>query len=160
MYIESAIPSNHLILCCPPLLLPSTFPRIRIFSNESALQIKWPKYWHLSISPCNGYSGLISSRTDRFGLLAVQGTLKSLLQHNKLKAPVLRFLAFFMVRLSHLYMTAGQTRALTKRTFAGKAMCLLFNVLSRFAVAFLASGVYQRMEAATLARENPGQYVS
>ena len=138
---ESAIPSNHLIVCCPPLLLPSAFPRIRIFSSESVLQIKRPKYWRLSISPCNAYSGLISSRTDWLGLLAVQGALKSLLQHN-LKAPVLRFLAFLMVQLSHLYMTAGQTIALSKRTFAGKATCLLFHVLSRFAVAFLAAGVY------------------
>ena len=142
MYIESAIPSNHLILCCPPLLLPSTFPRIRIFPNESALQIKWPKYWHLSTSSSNEYSGLISSRIDWFGLLTVQGTLKSLLQHNNLKAPVLRFLAFFMFQLSHLYMTTGQTIALTKWIFAGKVMCLLFNMLSRFAIAFLASSVY------------------
>ena len=141
MYIEPAIPSNHRILCCPPLFLPSIFPRIRIFSNKSALQIKWSKYGCFSVSPSNEYSELISSRIDWFDLLAVQGTLKSLLQHNW-KAPVLRLLAFSVVQLSHLYMTTAQTVALTKWTFPGKVMCLLFNMLSRFAIAVLASDVY------------------
>ena len=132
MSMESVMPSNHLILCCPLLLLSSTFPSIRVFSNESALCIRWPEYWRFSfsINPSNEYSGLISFRMDWFDLLAVQGTLKSLLQHHSSKAPVLWHLAFFMVQLSHPYMTTGKTIALTKRTFVGKVMSLLFNKLS------------------------------
>ena len=119
MSVESVMPSNHLILCCPLLLLPSIFLIIRVFSNESVLCIRWPKYWSFSfsISPSNEYSGLISFRIDLFDLLAVQGTLKSLLQHHSSKASVLRRSAFFMVQLSHPYMTTGKTIALTKWTF-------------------------------------------
>ena len=118
MSIEMVVPSHHLILCHPFFLLPSIFPSIRVFSNESALRIRWPKYWSFSfsISPSNKYSGLISFRIDWFDLLVVQGTLKSLLQHHNLKASVLRHSAFFMVQFSHLYMTTGQTIALTMRT--------------------------------------------
>ena len=132
MSIESVMPSNHLILCHPLLLLPSIFPRIRVFSNESVLCIRWPKYWSFSfdISPSNEYSGLISFRIDRFDLLAVQGTLKSLLQHYSSKASILQRSAFFMVQLSHPYTTTGKTIALTRRTFAGKVIYLLFNMLS------------------------------
>ena len=132
MFIESVMPSNHLILCRPLLFLPSIFPSIRIFSNESVLHIRWPKYWSLSfsISPCNEYSGLISFRMDWLDLLAVQGTLKSLLQHHSSKAPICRRPAFFIVRLSHRYMTTGKTIALTRQTFAGKVMSLLLNILS------------------------------
>ena len=132
MSIESVMPSNHLILCCPLLLPPSIFPRIRVFSNESALLIRWPNYWSFSfkISPSNEYSGLISFRIDWFDLLAVQGTLKSLLQHHNLKSSILRHSALFMVRLSHLYMTTGKTIALTIRTSVGKVMSLLFNMPS------------------------------
>ena len=121
--IELVMPSNHLILC-HPLLLPSGFPSIRVFSNELALCIRWPKYWSFSfsISPSNEYSGLISFRIDWFDLLAVQGTLKSLLQHHSLKASVLRCSAFFIVQLSHTYMTTGKTKALTRRTFVSKVM--------------------------------------
>ena len=124
MAIESVMLSNHLILCHPILLLPSTFPSIRIFSNESSLHIRWPKYWSFSfsISPSNEYSGLISFRIDWFHLLAVQGTFKSLLQHHSSKAPILQHLALFMVQLSHLYMTTGKTKALTIQTFVGKVM--------------------------------------
>ena len=127
--------SNHLILCHPLLLLPPTFPRIRVFSKESILQIKWPKYWSfsLSISPSNEYSGLISFRIDWFDLLAVQGTL----QHHSSKASVLQCSAFFTTQLSHPYMTTGKTIALTIQTFVSKVMSLLFNVLSRFVIAFL-----------------------
>jgi len=126
------MPSNHLILCCPLLLLPSIFPRIRVFSNESALHIRWPKYWSFSfnISPSNEYSGLISFMMDRLDLLAVQGTLKSLLKHHISKASILWHSAFFIVQLSHPYMTARKTIALTRRTFVGKVMSLLFNMLS------------------------------
>ena len=133
------MPSNHLLLCCPLLLLPSMFPYIRVFSNESALCIRRPKYWSfgVSISPSNEYSGLISFRVDWFDLLAVQGTLMSLLQHHSLKVSILRCSAFFMVQLSHLYMTSGKTIALTTWTFVGKVMSLLFNVPSRFLIAFL-----------------------
>ena len=133
------MPSNHLTLCCPLLLPPSTFPSIRVFSNESALHIRWPKYWSsgFSISPSNEYSGLISFRMDQFNLFAVQGTLKSLLQHHNLKVSVLWHSVFFMVQLSHPYMTTGKTTALTIWTFVGKAMSLLFNMLSRFVIAFL-----------------------
>ena len=129
------IPSNHL-LYHPLLLLPSIFPSIRIFSNESALHIRWPKYWSFTINPSNEYSGLISFRIDWFDLLAVQGTLKSLLQHHSSKASILWRSAFFMVQFSHLYLTA-KTIALTRQTFVGKVISLLFNTLSRFVIAFL-----------------------
>ena len=133
------MPSNHLILCCPLLLLPSIFPSIRVFSNESALCIRWPKYWSFSfsISPSNEYSGLISFRMDWLDLLAVQGTLKSLLQHHSSKASILQCLAFFIVQLSHPYMTTGKTIALTRQTFVGKVMSLHFNMLPRLVIAFL-----------------------
>ena len=133
------MPSNHLILCCPLLLLPSIFPRVRVFSSESVLHIRWPKYWSFSfrISPSNEYSGLISFRMDWLDLLAVQGTLKSLLQYHSLKASILRHSAFFFVQLSHSYMTTGKTIALTTQTFVGKEMSLLFNMLSRLGTAFL-----------------------
>ena len=140
MCIESVIPSNHLILC-RPLLLPSIFPSIGVFSNESALCIRWPKYWSFSfsISPSGEYSGLISLGMDWLDLLAVQGTLKSLLQHHSSKASILQCSAFFMVQLSHPYMPTGKTIALITRTFVGKVMSLLFNTLSRFGIAFLPS---------------------
>ena len=133
------MPSNHLILCHPLLLLPFVFPSIRIFSSESALHIRWPKYWSfsLSINPSNAYSGLISFRIDWFELLAVQRTLKSLLQNHSLKASIFLCSAFFMVQLSHLYITIGKTITLTIRTFVWKVMSLLFNMLSRFVIAFL-----------------------
>ena len=139
MSIESVMLSNHLILCYPLRLLPSVFPSIRIFSNESALCIRWPKYWSFSfsISPSNEYSGLISFRIDWFDLLSVQGTLKHLLQHHNLKASILQFSAFVMVQLSHLYVTAGKTIALTIWNFVGKVMPLFFNTLSRFVIVFL-----------------------
>ena len=131
--IESVMPSNHLILCQPLLFLPSIFPSIRAFSNESVLCIRWPKYWSFSfsISPSNEYSGLISFRMDWLYLLTVQGILKSLLQHHISKASILRHSAFSIVQLSHPYMTTGKTIALTRCTFAGKVMSLLFNMLSR-----------------------------
>ena len=133
------MPSNHLILHRPLLLLPSIFPSIRVFSNESVLCIRWPKYWSFSftINPSNEYSGLISFRIDWFDLLAVQGTLKSLLQHYSSKASILQRSAFFIVQLSHPYMTTGKTIALTIRIFVGKVMSLLFNILSRLVIAFL-----------------------
>ena len=133
------MPSYHLILCHPLLLLPSIFPNIRVFSNESALCIRWPQYWSFSfsISPSNEYSGLISFRIDWFDLLEVQGTLTSLLQHHSSKASILWHLAFFMVQLSHPYMTTGKTIVLTRWTFISKVMSLLFNILSRFVIAFL-----------------------
>ena len=137
--IESVMPSNHLILCCP-LLLPSIFPSIRVFSSESVLHIRWPKYWSFSISPSHEYSALISFRIDWFDLLAVQGTLKSLLQHHSSKASILRRSAFFIVQFSHPYMTTGKTIALTRWTFVGKVMCLLFNMLSRLVITFLPKG--------------------
>ena len=138
MSIESVMPSNHLILCRPLLLLPSIFPSIRVFSNESVLHIRWQKYWSFSFnSPSNEYSGLISFRTDWLNLLAVQGTLKSLLQHHSSKALILQRSAFFIVQLSHPYMTTGKTRALTRWTFVGKVISLLFNMLSRLVVTFL-----------------------
>ena len=139
MSIESVMPSNHLILCRPLLLLPSIFPSIRVFSNESALRIRWPKYWSFSfnISPSNEHSGLISFRMDWLDLLAVQGTLKSLLQHHSSKASILQCSAFFIFQLSHPYMTTGKTIALTRRTFVGKVMSLLFNMLSRLVITFL-----------------------
>ena len=130
---ELVMPTNHHILCHPPLL-PSVFPSIRAFSNESAHRITWPKYWSFSfsISPSNEYSGLIAFSNDGFDLLAVQGTLKSLLQHHSSKASVLQGSAFFMIQLSHPYMTIGKTIALTIRTFVGRVMSLLFNKLSKF----------------------------
>ena len=135
--IELVMPSNHLILCHPLLLTPSLFPSIRVFS-DSVLHIRWPKYWSFSfsISPSNEYPGLISFRMDWLDLLAVQGTLKNLLQHHSSKASVLWCSAFFMVQLSHPYMTAGKTIALTRRTFVGKLMSLLFNMLSRLVITF------------------------
>ena len=133
------MPSSHLIFCRPHLVLSSIFPTIRVFSNESALHIRWPKYWSFSISPANEYSGLNFFRIDWFDHLAVQGTLKSLLQHHSSKASILWCSAFFMVQLSHLYMTTGKTIALTIQSFVGKVMSLLFNTLSRFVVAFLLS---------------------
>ena len=133
------MPSNHLILCRPIPLLPSIFPSIRVFSSESVLCIRWPKYWSFSfsITPSNEYSGLISFRIDWFDLLAVQGTLKSLLQHHSSKSSILWCSAFFTVQLSHPYMTTGKTIALTRRTFVGKVMSLLFNMLSRLVITFL-----------------------
>ena len=133
------MPSNHLILCLPLLLPPSIFPSIRHFSNESFLHIRWPKYWSFSfnISPSNEHLRLISFRMDWLDLLAVQGTLKSLLQHHSSKASILRCSAFFIVQLSHPYMTAGKTIALTRWTFVGRVMSLLFNMLSRLVITFL-----------------------
>ena len=139
MSIESVMPSNHLILCRPLLLLPSIFPCIRVFSNDSALHFRWPKYWSFSfnISPSNEHSGLISFRMDLLDLLAVQGTLKSLLQHHSSTASTLWRSAFFIVHFSHLYMNTGKTIAWTRWTFVGKVMSLLFNMLSRLVIAFL-----------------------
>ena len=139
MPIELVMPSNHLILCHPLLLLPSIFPNIRVFSSESVLRIKWPKDWNFSfsISPSNEYSGLISYRVDWLDLLAVQGTLKSLLQHHSSKASILQCSAFFIVQLSYTYMTTGKTIALTRWTFISKVMSLLFNKLFRLIIAFL-----------------------
>ena len=137
--MASLMPPNHLILCRPLLLLPSIFPSIGIFSNKAALCIRWPKYWSFSfsISPSNEYTGLISFKSHWLDLLAVQGTLKSLLQHHSSKASILRHSVCFMVQLSHPYMTTGKTIALTRWTFVGKVMPLLFNMLSRFVIAFL-----------------------
>ena len=131
MSIESVMPSNHLIFCCPFLLLPSVFPSIRVFSNESVLHIRWPKYWSFifSISPSNEYLGLISLRMDWLDLLAVQETLKSLLQHHSSQASILQCSAFFMIQLSNPYMTTGKTIALTRQTFVSKVISLLFNTL-------------------------------
>ena len=133
------MPSNHLILCHPLLLLPSIFPSIRVFSSESALRIRWPKYWSFSfnISPSKEHPGLISFRMDWLDLLAVQGTLKSLLQHHSSKASILQCSAFFIVQLSHPHMTAGKTISLTRQTFVGKVISLLFNMLSRLVITFL-----------------------
>ena len=138
MSIRSVMTCNHLILC-RPLLLPSILPSIRVFSNKSVLHIRWPKYWSFifSISPSSEYSGLISFRIDLFDLLAVQGTVKSLLQHHSSIASVLQCSVYFMVQLSHPYMTTGKTIALTKWTFVGKVMSLLFHMLSRLVIAFL-----------------------
>ena len=138
MCMESVMPSSHLILCCP-LLLPPIPPSIRVFSNESTLRMRWPKYWSfsLSISPSNEYPGLISFRMDWLDLLAVQGTLKSLLQHHCSKASILQRSAFFTIQLSYQYMTTGKTIALTRWTFVGKVMSLLFNMLSRLVIIFL-----------------------
>ena len=139
MSTESVMPSNPLILCRPLLLLPSIFPSIRVFSNESVLRIRWPKDWSFSfnISPSSEYSGLISFRTDWLDLLAVQGTRNSLLQHHSSKASILLHSAFFIVQVSHPYMTTGKTTAFTRQTFVSKAMALLFNMLSRLVIAFL-----------------------
>ena len=139
MSIPSVMPSNHLILCRPRLLLPSIFPSISVFSNEWVLHLRWPKDWSFSfsISPSNEYSGLIFFRIDWFVLLAVQGTLKNLLQHHSSKASILQRSAFFIVQLSHPCMTTGKTIALTRRTFVGRVMCWLFNKLSRLVIAFL-----------------------
>ena len=139
MSIESVMPSNHLILCRPLLLLPSIFPSIRVFSSESALRIRWSKHWSLSfsISPSSEYSGLISFRIDWFDLFAIQRTLKSLLQHHSSEASVLQHSAFFVVQLSHPFMATGKTIALTIRTFVGKVMSLHFNMLSRLVIVFL-----------------------
>ena len=142
MSIESVTPSSHLILCHPLLFPPSIFPSIRVFSNESILCMRWPKYWSFSfsISPSKEYSGLISFRMDWLDLLAVQGTLKSPLQHHNSKASSLQHSAFFMVQLSHTHMTTGKTIALTKQSFIGKVLSLLFNVLSRLVISFLPRG--------------------
>ena len=139
MSIESVIPSNHLILCHPLPLMTSIFPSISVFSNESVLYIRWPKYWSFSfsISPSNEYAGLISFRMNWLDLLAVQGTLKSLLQHHSSKALLLQHSVFFMVQLSHPYKSTGKTIALTRWTFVGKVMSLLFNMLSRLVITFL-----------------------
>ena len=140
MSIKSVMPSGHLILCCPLLLLPSILPSIRVFSKDSVLHIRWPKYYwsfSFSISPSNEYSGLISLRTDWFDLLALQGTLKSLLQHHTSKASILLCSVFFVVQLSHPYMTTGKTMALTRWMFVGKVMSLLFNRLSSLVIALL-----------------------
>ena len=147
MSIESVMPSNHFILCRPLLLLPSVFPGIRAFSNKSALHIRWLKYWtfSFSISPSNEYSGLISFMIDWFDLLAVQWTLESLLQHHSSKASVLWHSAFFILQLSHPYMTTGKTIALTRQTFVGKVVSLLFNMLSRFVIAFIPRSKYLLM---------------
>ena len=143
MSIKSVMPSNHLILCCPLLFSPSIFPSIRVFSNEPVPHIRWPKYWSFSfsISPSNEYSGLISFRIDWFDL-AVQGTLKSLLQHHSSKASILQRSVFFIVQLSHPYMTIGKTIALNRWTFVGKVMSPLFNILSRLVIAFLPRSKY------------------
>ena len=136
--IELVMPSNHLILCHPLLLLPSIFPSIRVFSNQSTLCMRWAKYWSFSFSiiPSNEHPGLISFRMDWLDLLAIQGTLKSLLQHHSSKASMLQHSAFFTVQLSHPYMTTGKTIALTRRTFVGKVMSLLLNMLSRLVITF------------------------
>ena len=148
------MPSNHLILCCPLLLLSPIPPSIRVFSNESAFCIRWPKYWSFSfnVSPSNEHPGLISLRMDWLDLLAVQGTLKSLLQHHSSKASILQCSAFFTVQLSHPYVTTGETTALTRRTFVGKVMSLLFGVLSRLVITFLVGNSWRfRHCAGTLA---------
>ena len=144
MSIESVLPSNHLIFCHPLLLLPSIFPRIRVFSNESVLRMRWPNYWSFSfkISPSKEHLGLISFRMDLLDLLAVQGTLKSLLQHHSSKASILLHSAFFIVQLSYPYMTTGKTIALTRRTFVGRVMSLLFNMLSRLVITFFPRSVF------------------
>ena len=144
MSSELVMPSNHLILCHPLLLPPSIFPSIRVFSNESVLHIRWPKYWSFSfrISPSNEYPGLISFRIDWLDLLAVQGILKSLLQHHSSKASIIRHSAFFRVQLSHLYMTTGKIIALIRQTFVVKVMSLLFNMLSGLVITFLPKSIF------------------
>ena len=150
MSIELVMPSNHLILCCPLLLLPSIFPRIRVFSNESLLCIRWPKCWRFSfnISPSNEYSGLISFRMHWLDLLAVQGTFKSLLQHHSSKASILQCSAVFIVQLSHLYMTTGKIVALTRQNFVGKVMSLLF-MLSKLVITFQAVVFFIPLESSS-----------
>ena len=144
MSIESVMPTKHLFLCHPLLLLPSIFPSIRIFSNESAPCTRWPKYWSFSfnITPSNEHTGLISFRMDWLDLLVVQGTLKSPLQHHSSKASILPCSAFFIAQLSHPYMTTGKTITLTRQTFVGKVLSLLFNMLSRLVITFLARSVF------------------
>ena len=142
MSSESVRPSNHLILCCHLLLLPSVFPSIRVFSSESVICIRWPKYWTFSISPSNEHPGLISFRMDWLDLLAVQGTLKSLLQYHSSKASILQYSAFFIIQLSHPYMTTGKPIAFTRQTFVGKVMSLLFNMLSKLVITFLPRSVF------------------
>ena len=139
MCFESVMPYSHLILCCSLLLLPPIPPSIRVFSNESTLRMRWPKYWNfsLSISPSNEHPGLVSFRMDWLDLLAVQGTCKSLLQHHSSKASIFQCSAFFTVQLSHPYMTTGKTIALTRQTFVGKVMSLLLNMLSMLVISFL-----------------------
>ena len=139
---ESVILFNHFILCHPLLLLPSIFPIIRVFSNESALCLRWTKYWSFSISPFNEYLGMISFRIDWFGFLAVQGTFKSLLQHHNSKASILQCSAFFMVQFSHPYVTTGKTIALIVRMSVSKVISLLFNILSRSVIAFLPRNIF------------------
>ena len=153
MSIKSVMPFNHLILCRPLLLLRSIFPSIRVFSNESAFCIRWPKYWSFSfnISPSNAYSGLISFRIDWLDLLAVQGTLKSLLQHHGSKASILQRSAFFIVQLSHSYMTTGKTIALIRQTFVGKVMFLLCNMLSRLVIVTLTNNIIIIIRASQVA---------
>ena len=162
MSIESVIPSSHLILCPPLLLLPSIFPSIRVSSNESVLYIRWPKYWSFSfsISPSNEYSGLIFFRMDWLNLLAVQGALKSLLQHHSSKASILRRSAFFIVQLSRPYMTTGKTKALTRQTFVCKVMSLLFNMLSRLVITFFPKkqASFNFMAAITICSGSEKQY--
>ena len=160
MSIEAVMLSNHLILCHPLLFLPSLFPSIRVFSRESAVHIRWPKYWSFSfsVSPCNEYLGLTSIRIDYCDFLVVQGTLKSLLQHHNLKASVLQCSGFFMVQLSHPCMTAWKTIALIIRTFFGKVMSLLFNMLSRFVIAFLPRSKHlliQRLQSSSMVTLEP-----
>ena len=144
MSIKSVMPSNHLILCRPLLLLLSIFPSIRVFSNESALHIRWPKYWSFSfnISPSNEHPGLISFRMDWLNLFAVQGTPKSVLQHHSSKAAILQHSAFFIVQLSHPYLSTGKTIALARWTFVDKVMSLLFNMLSRLVITFQGVSVF------------------
>ena len=144
MCIKSVMPSSHLILCRPLLLLPSIPPSIRVFSHESVLRMRWPKHWsfNFSISPSNEHPGLISFRMDWLDLLAVQGTLKSLLQHHTSKVSILQHSAFFTVRFSHPYMTTGKTIALTRWTFVGKVMSLLFNMLSRSVITFQGVSIF------------------
>ena len=160
MSIELVMPSNHLILCCPLLLLPPIFPSIRVFSNESALRMRWPKYWSFSfnISPTNEHPGLISFRMDWLDLLVVHRTLKSLLPHYSSKAAILRHSASFIVQLSHPYMTTGKTIALTRWTFVGKVMSLLFNMLPRLVITFLLrSKRLNFMAAVTICSDFGGQ---
>ena len=158
MSIKSVTPSNHLTLCRPLLLLPSIFPSTRGFANESALHIRWPKYWSFSfnICPSNEHPGLISFRMDWLDLLAVQGTLKGLLQHRSSKASILRHSAFFIVQLLHPYMTTGKTIALSRQTFADKVMSLLFNMLSRLVITFFPSSkcLFNLMAAITICMQS------
>ena len=153
---ELVMPPKHLILCRPLLLLPSIFPSIRVFLNESALHIRWPKYWSFSfnISPSNEHPGLISFRMDWLDLLAVQETLKSLLQHHSSKASILQHSAFFIILLSHPYMTTGKIIALTRQTFVNKVMSLLFNMLSRLVVTFLPRSKHPLISCLTIYKKN------